>query len=261
MGRKPEATSAHPAECCPVGKPEPTNRGNTRQPELLAWDSEFWGVNFARAYAPDVDAWSLEHEIDVVCLLVDADDPRQAQLAESKGFRLMDVRVTLARAAEAAPTSLRTGRADDVDRLARIAGSAHGITRFYADPRLPDARCDALYETWLRKSCAGWADIVLVAERDGTPSGFVTVDVDEKTASASIGLIAVAADSRGAGLGTDLVRGALAHAHARDAQVVTVVTQGRNVAAQRLFQRCGFVTRSTELWFHRWFERPKPPTR
>jgi hypothetical protein len=31
-----------------------------------------------------------------------------------------------------------------------------------------------------------------------------------------------------------------------------VVTQARNVPAQRLYQKCGFITRSVELWFHRW---------
>jgi len=32
-----------------------------------------------------------------------------------------------------------------------------------------------------------------------------------------------------------------------------VVTQGRNYGAQRMYQRCGFVTRTTELWYHKWF--------
>jgi ribosomal protein S18 acetylase RimI-like enzyme len=35
-------------------------------------------------------------------------------------------------------------------------------------------------------------------------------------------------------------------------EVVSVVTQARNVRAQRLYQRYGFTTRSVKLWFHRW---------
>jgi hypothetical protein len=33
---------------------------------------------------------------------------------------------------------------------------------------------------------------------------------------------------------------------------VRVVTQGRNVRAQRLYQAHGLLTRSIGLWFHRW---------
>jgi dTDP-4-amino-4,6-dideoxy-D-galactose acyltransferase len=36
---------------------------------------------------------------------------------------------------------------------------------------------------------------------------------------------------------------------------VTGATQGRNIVMQRLFQKCGFVTRSVELWYHRWAAR------
>ncbi len=228
------------------------------KPELLAWDSEFWGFRVGRTNAPDVDAWAIENSVDLMCLLTDADSPDVAQRAEEQGFRFMDVRVTLARTTARHSNTLREHCAEDVDLLATIAQSAHVITRFYADPRLSDARCDEFYETWLRKSCAGWADKVLVAEHNGLPAGFVTVNIDEREATASIGLIAVAEGSRGVGLGAELVRGAAGYGHAAEVGVITVVTQGRNVAAQRLFQSCGFVTVSTELWFHKWMDQRVP---
>jgi RimJ/RimL family protein N-acetyltransferase len=36
---------------------------------------------------------------------------------------------------------------------------------------------------------------------------------------------------------------------------ITVVTQGRNVAALRLFERCGFLVESSEVWLHKWYEQ------
>ena len=36
---------------------------------------------------------------------------------------------------------------------------------------------------------------------------------------------------------------------------IDVVTQGRNYSAQRLYQRCGFITQSTELWYHKWLKK------
>jgi ribosomal protein S18 acetylase RimI-like enzyme len=55
------------------------------------------------------------------------------------------------------------------------------------------------------------------------------------------------------GVGRKLVVASLGWFDAHGADRVTVVTQGRNIAAQRLYQRCGFLTRSTGLWYHRWF--------
>jgi hypothetical protein len=31
------------------------------------------------------------------------------------------------------------------------------------------------------------------------------------------------------------------------------VTQGRNLAAQRLYQRTGFLIRDLQLWYHKWY--------
>jgi hypothetical protein len=32
-----------------------------------------------------------------------------------------------------------------------------------------------------------------------------------------------------------------------------VVTQGNNLAAQRLYQTCGFLSRDLQLWYHKWY--------
>ena len=63
------------------------------------------------------------------------------------------------------------------------------------------------------------------------------------------------AGSRGRGGGSALVQGALAWFADRGVTQVLVVTQGRNVGAQRLYQKAGFLTRKVELWYHRWFDR------
>jgi dTDP-4-amino-4,6-dideoxy-D-galactose acyltransferase len=89
---------------------------------------------------------------------------------------------------------------------------------------------------------------VLVAERDDKPVGFVSIHLGEETSS--IGLIGVSADHRGRGVGQELVSSAVNWAKAQKRPEITVVTQGRNVAAQRCFQRAGFLTSRTELWFH-----------
>jgi dTDP-4-amino-4,6-dideoxy-D-galactose acyltransferase len=208
------------------------------------FDSEFFGMNVVRVDHPT------EHvpaDTDVVCCLIDSDNILACQRAETAGYKMMDVRVTLERQTAPFGSSARLFREEDIDALVRIARSAHRITRFYADPHFPDARCDDLYETWIRKSCEGWAERVLVV---GPPSGYITVHLDDDS-KASIGLIAVCETDREAGKGKELVQAAVDFAYSRGREQMTVVTQGRNINAQRVFQSCGFRTCKTEVWFHK----------
>jgi GNAT superfamily N-acetyltransferase len=219
--------------------------------QLLEWDSEFWGVRIARVDSPDVDEWVRENDVACTYLLVPSADAAAAQRAEDGGFRLMDVRVELDAPTARSEQPVREHSGEDVDRLAALARHNHADTRFYADPNFPRDACDRFYETWIRNSCAGWADAVLVTDVDGEPSGYVSVH--DRAGVGSIGLIGVDPDSRGRGLGEALVRGALDWCARTGLERCTVVTQGRNVGGQRVFQRCGFRTMSVALWFHKWW--------
>ena len=185
-------------------------------------------------------------------LLVEGADPAQAGRAEEHGFRFVDVRVTLEAPTAVSVQSVRPHREDDVETLRRIARTSHRDTRFYADPEFPDERCDDLYDTWIRRSCEGWADVVLVVERDGAPVGYMTVHrVDDD--SGSLGLLGVDEGWRRHGIGEMLVRGAVAWCADAGLARSMLYTQARNVASQRLFQRLGFRTAAVDLWFHKWF--------
>jgi dTDP-4-amino-4,6-dideoxy-D-galactose acyltransferase len=232
---------------------------------LLDWDSAFWGVTVGRIGADtltadrwaDTDGWARAHDVDCLYFLARPDDPETVGVAQEAGFRLVDVRVELVRTAEANEPAgrVRSYQPDDLETLRLIARTSHSTTRFYADPHFPRERCGDLYDTWIVRSCDGWADAVLVAESAGRPAGYATCHLDSTSNRGSIGLIAVSAAARGQGLGSDLVLGALCWCRDRGAADVSVVTQGGNVPAQRLFQQCGFRTSSTGLWFHRWYER------
>jgi dTDP-4-amino-4,6-dideoxy-D-galactose acyltransferase len=131
-----------------------------------------------------------------------------------------------------------------------MSAAAFRSTRFAADPGFPRPAVAALYDTWLRNSVAGFADAVLVSGPTGAPEGFVTLH--SSGAITRIGLIAVSPTARGAGVGYRLVAGATQWAAAHHCNEVRVVTQGSNVAAQRLYQRCGFLSATAHTWFHAW---------
>jgi len=234
----------------------------------LEWDSNFFGVRIGRIESrrldPDVLAaateWAHENRMDCLYFLSVADDPQTVHLAERNQFQQVDVRMTFERnvpaaGPERAPLDARIRLAEEKDlpALRAIATVSHHDTRFYFDGYFDRTRCDQLYETWIEKSLHGFAQAVLVAERDAQPVGYVTLNLRE--VESQIGLIAIAAGHQGAGLGRVLVEHSLDWARTKGARVMKVVTQGRNVPAQRLYQRCGFLTGSFELWYHRWFRR------
>jgi dTDP-4-amino-4,6-dideoxy-D-galactose acyltransferase len=200
-----------------------------------------------------VDAWAHEHGAACVYFLA-RDDPTAAAAVEEAGFNLVDVRVELSRAAAGDEVaSLRPAVLEDQPALRSLARSNHRITRFYSDPRFPDDRCDDLYETWIARSLDGWADAVLVSGRVGSPAGYVTCHAHEDVSAGSIGLIGVAPEARGRGVGRELVTGAVVWCRERELELVTVVAQGRNVPALRTFESCGFRTADLSLWFHKWY--------
>lgn len=236
--------------------------------EVLDWDSRFFGFKIGRACAhaltaervEQLDSWCHREGVRCLYFLARSDDPATALLAGQNGFGLVDVRMTFAvtlplEAHSPDPVEVTVRAALDADRLTlkEIARESHHGTRFYQDGRFSSDDCDRLYETWIDRSCQGWADAVLVAEQAEAPVGYVTCHLDGRS-KGHIGLLGVASRARGSGAGTALVRSALGWFARREVRGVTVVTQGANSAARQLYQGCGFSLTSTMLWYHRWYD-------
>jgi dTDP-4-amino-4,6-dideoxy-D-galactose acyltransferase len=232
----------------------------------LEWDSNFFDLRIARLNRSRLDEitvaetldWCTAHRIDCLYFLADSDHAPTSLLAEQNDFQLTDVRVTFER--NLAPDEsfkedpvVRPATEEDLPGLRKIASTMHRDTRFYFDVHFDRAKCDRLYATWIENSFRGFAQVVLVTEADKTPAAYLSGHF--KDGEAQIGLVGVSAQQQGRGLGTKLVQQFFAWSRHHDARRVTVVTQGRNLAAQRLYQRNGFVTASLQLWYHRWFSR------
>ncbi len=230
----------------------------------LDWDSAFFGFGIGRIDVAHLDdetvsaarRWARESAVRCLYFLADADDIASTRAAERAGMACTDIRMTFERTLgaqepDSCTPEIRPWRLDDLPALRAIAGISHTDTRFYADPRFAREQCDALYETWIERSCAGFAQAVFVAQGDdGRALGYVTGHL--RGDAASLGLIAVAPEAQGRRLGPRLVGAFLAWGVGQRATRATVVTQGRNVRAQRLYQRCGFVTSAVHLWYHFW---------
>lgn len=209
-----------------------------------------------------VNRWCEERGVECLYLLAEAEHQETIRLAEEHDFRLVDLRITLQSqlhpplASRPGSVRIRLARLEDLAGLRTIARSSYRDSRFYADGHFLPSACDRLYEIWIEKSCSGYADAVLVAEVDAQPAGYVTCHAKESE-HGEIGLVGVSPDYRQQGLGRQLVEAACRWFAERSLCHVTVVTQGRNISAQRLYQRCGFVTKAIQLWYHRWNDSAK----
>ncbi len=231
----------------------------------LGWDTDFFGRRIARVnptrlsddQADQALAWCEANRIDCLYFLAESDDAETVRAAEAHQFALVDVRITLEWRGTRSNDSgnLRLSRPDDIEPLKAMARVNHHDTRFYYDGHFSPERCDALYATWIERDYR--ENTVLVAERDGQAAGYITCALRDGVGQ--IGLLGVGAAWQGQGLGGLLVNGALGWFSQHGSEHVQVVTQGRNVRAQRVYQRSGFVTSQMQFWYHRWFERKGQP--
>jgi ribosomal protein S18 acetylase RimI-like enzyme len=240
--------------------------------ELLPWDTEFFHCRIARVCgdtleperAAQIDEWRRSHHIQCLYFLSRADDPATIRVAEQHGFGLVDIRVTLGWAlvnsplpqniASSAGVTIRAVEPADLPALQSIARLVHTETRFFSDLHFPRERAEDFYSTWITLESQGRAQAVLVATSTvNRPLGYISCHLDAARQEGQIGLVGVSPEARGKGIGKSLVVTAMDWYRLKGAREVTVVTQGRNRAAQRLYQQCGFLSRELQLWYHKWY--------
>lgn len=234
--------------------------------KCLDWDTQFFGVRIGQLVPKVIGAATMDTALDwcrrevIRCLYFQCDpaDDESVRLAERNGFHLVDVRVVFGKEigpaespADACGVPVRRWRERDLPALDPVAAESYRDTRFWYDRNFPRDRVTALYREWLNRSCHGFADEVLVAEVDGRAGGFITCHLDTGS-KGRVGLVGVSADLRGKGVGKALLAAATEYFAAARTSRVEVATQARNLAAQRLYQRSGFVTSSVGLWYHLW---------
>jgi dTDP-4-amino-4,6-dideoxy-D-galactose acyltransferase len=248
------------------------SRPNSVPGELLPWDTGFFGCRIARVsgdtlkpeQAVQIDEWCHRSRVRGLYFLSRADDPATIQTAEKNDFELVDIRITFERGVMDLPDSnrpvlpggahIRPFQAADLSGLQAMARTGHRGTRFYTDPHFPRQRVEDLYSTWITLESEGRAQIVLVGvSPDNLPLGYVSCHLDPGHREGQIGLVGVRPEVRGRGVGKNLVLAAMDWFRAQGAQEATVVTQGNNRPAQRLYQQCGFLSRDLQLWYHKWY--------
>jgi dTDP-4-amino-4,6-dideoxy-D-galactose acyltransferase len=240
--------------------------------KFLPWDSRFFGLKIARLTtdtltqktASEALKQSVREKIDCLYFLARSDDASTLVQADHFGFHLVDIRLSFQRllkteenlknvAPSRPPVRLRRASSKDSPALNRLAQSSYPHSRFAIDPHFPRGRQEKMFQRWATQSINGnFDDCVWVAEKGTTFAGFITCRQTHRH-HGRIGLVGVAPRFRGKSIGTSLMGQAFQWFQNKGIETVTVVTQGSNIAAQRLYQNCGFRSLSVELWYHRWF--------
>ena len=237
---------------------------------FLEWDSAHFAYRIARANSSQADSIGCKSllaacrsaDIDCLYFLADASDQDTVAALQLHGFEFVDIRLTLSAQSSGMSSSgqpnrisCRLAEMSDLNQLLPIAGASFGLSRFYVDRRFGHDKATRMYQIWLRQSLdSDLGAAVVVAELNDTAVGFVTCHLHKPPGEGNIGLVGVAESARGLGCAGAMIRYAARWFSQHGVDRLNVVTQGRNIAAQRLYQRSGFVTRSVELWFHRWFD-------
>lgn len=234
---------------------------------FLEWDSKFFNTRIAGLTQETLTentlkkalSWCSDNKIECLYFLADSEDKETIKLAEKQKFHLTDIKITLEINLKNTllPNSdsdkmIQTASDKDIEQLRALASVNHYDSRFYYDGNFSLEKCNELFATWIENSCKGYADVVLAAKDKGKIQGYITCSIDNKQ-KGSIGLVGVGPNSQGKGIGRLLVTSALKWFGENNISDITVVTQGRNIKAQRLYQRNGFVSESLKIWYHYWF--------
>jgi ribosomal protein S18 acetylase RimI-like enzyme len=255
---------------------EPVERPRMVEVRLSEWETDYCGarmgslVNTARpaasgdllgqanALAHELRGALREAELDGYRHLiyrVDAGDLPGIWAAERAGLRLMDVAVDLSYRFGSTPVllqpnaqSVRHGTPSDIPAMRAMTVGAFNLTRFAVDPFFRREQVDDFYQTWATNLYAGLADVVLVADIDDQPAGFVSCKRGQD-GQGRIPLVATASAFQRRGVARGLMSAALAWFAEAGCTVAYVKTQAANYAAVALYERAGFTVAHTELTF------------
>lgn len=235
----------------------------------LEWDTNFFGFDIAfisckflsESVLAQCQKFINEKKPKLIYYLCNCHDQKSVQLAEKFGFHFVDIRLSFEKKLDSkfyteSDNNFSFGQADlsHLETLKKISYSLYKDSRYYYDGNFPLEKIHEFYQNWLEKGVKGEFDnLCLCIFNNSEPVGFCTIKYENQIV-ARIGLFGISENYQGKGIGLKLLNFVFNYLLDKKFQKVTVVTQGRNYSAQRLYQKAGFLTKSTELWYHKWME-------
>jgi dTDP-4-amino-4,6-dideoxy-D-galactose acyltransferase len=222
--------------------------------ERLDWDTEFFGypvgrISIGNELLEDADLKEASSEFKLVFIV--ADKPLETKLLSAG-----DSKVVFAKTPEAHDLDDRVVLAEmSAIEEYKYIGRQSGIwSRFVTDPQFKNKEFERLYDAWVARSIENqiaFANFTILDS--GKPTGLITIG-ETKPDTATIGLFAVSENHRGKGIGTQLLRAADWKCAELGYKYLTVATQGKNLGAQKVYQRFGFRPLNVTYIYNYWNE-------
>lgn len=242
-----------------------TDQNTRARCKVLDWDSTLFGIPVALIPQPRLTAEELAGIIAdlkqqrIRLVYWPADGEMDPAVVRPLGGLFVGRKVTLAidfRLADGGPLALAAKvepftdamSATDLEDLAVQSGA---YSRFSLDPHFPREKMVSLYQTWIRRSVRKEIAFEVLVIRDaGKIAAMITLG--DKNGRGDIGLLAVDAAYRGRKYGETIVRAAQRCFRARGYESGQVATQAENIAACRLYTKCGYAMEKVEYYYHFW---------
>lgn len=237
---------------------------------LLDWDTNFFGFRIAQLFDNKLNQDNLrdalefckKYKVRLLQFKCDASDIESIRLAEANNFHFVDIRMTFEKEIEFInhqnkllfnKYKFRIAKIDDIYILKEIANNLYVHSRYYNDANFSKSVVSDFYKIWIDNSVKGkFDDIVYIICNKSLPIGFCTLSFKSNN-KAKIGLFGIDKDQLGKEIGYKLLKNVLIFLAERKINNISVVTQGANYGAQRLYQKAGFKIKKNEIFYHCWF--------
>ena len=233
----------------------------------LEWDSVFWGYPISLITSERitsniiyrVDLFLKKNKIRLIQYLCNCHDRKSVYLAENNNFEFKDIRITFEKLLTSdlekkviLGKTFRKAIEADIKILKKISHSIYIDSRYYFDLNFNRKKIQVFYDEWIIKAInKSFDDECFLYCKNSRPVSYCTLRY-RGNEEAIIGLFGVDKNYTGKGYGSKLINKVFNYLAMKGFKKVLVVTQGRNLQAQRFYQKEGFLTHKTELWYHNW---------
>lgn len=239
---------------------------------LSALDQARFGIRTAiarpisRDMLPDLLNFCRDNHVVLLIARCPTSEHWAIQAMEREGFSLMDTLVYYRRdlvghpiPQHAGPAAIRLCQPGEEHAVKSVAEEAFRgyVGHYRADPKLGMPQCDAVYPDWAFRCCLSRdvADVVLVAELDGSIVGFAALRINSPDEAEGL-LYGVSSRAQRLGIYRYLMVQGMDWCLRAGAACMVISTQITNIVAQRVWVRLGFEPSHSLYTFHKWFDEP-----